>query len=156
MGLPKKDSEEDIERIRKSMEGGFFEDVPIFQLADLLAQQLIGWPLYLMLNSSGREYPGWPNHFLPTSSIFQPKHYVPVILSDIGLAVTFSVLGYFTYAYSFMTVVKYYVVPYLVVNHWLVMITILQHTDPKLPHYRGELWDFVKGATCTSECLQTQ
>jgi hypothetical protein len=27
-----------------------------------------------------------------------------------------------------------YFVPYLWVNHWLVFITYLQHTDPKLPH----------------------
>jgi omega-6 fatty acid desaturase (delta-12 desaturase) len=149
LGLPKKGSEEDMERTRKKMNGELSEDIPIIQLVNLIGQQLIGWPMYLILNSSGRKYPGWANHFVPSSSLFQQKNYANVILSDIGLLVTLSVLGYLAYVYSFVEVVKYYVVPYLVVNHWLVMITFLQHTDSKLPHYRGELWDFIKGAVCT-------
>jgi len=39
--------------------------------------------------------------------------------------------------------------PYLWVNFWLVLITYLQHTDKKVPHYRGEEWNFVRGALCT-------
>jgi hypothetical protein len=35
------------------------------------------------------------------------------------------------------------------VNHWLVMITFLQHTDPLLPHYRSEEFTFPRGALAT-------
>ena len=28
------------------------------------------------------------------------------------------------------------------VNHWLVLITFFQHTDPLLPHYRSEEFTF--------------
>jgi fatty acid desaturase len=36
---------------------------------------------------------------------------------------------------GFREVLVLYVIPYLWVNHWLVAITFLQHTDPLLPHY---------------------
>jgi omega-6 fatty acid desaturase (delta-12 desaturase) len=32
---------------------------------------------------------------------------------------------------------------------FLVAITFLQHTDPTLPHYTGEQWNFVRGAAAT-------
>ena len=35
------------------------------------------------------------------------------------------------------------------VNHWLVLITFLQHTDPLLPHYRAPEFTFVRGALAT-------
>jgi hypothetical protein len=35
------------------------------------------------------------------------------------------------------------------VNHWLVLITFLQHTDPLLPHYRPPEFTFVRGALST-------
>lgn len=35
------------------------------------------------------------------------------------------------------------------VNHWLVLITFLQHTDPLLPHYRPSEFTFVRGALST-------
>lgn len=35
------------------------------------------------------------------------------------------------------------------VNHWLVLITFLQHTDPILPHYRAAEFTFPRGALAT-------
>lgn len=35
------------------------------------------------------------------------------------------------------------------VNHWLVLITFLQHTDPILPHYRASEFTFPRGALST-------
>jgi len=35
------------------------------------------------------------------------------------------------------------------VNHWVVLITFLQHTDPLLPHYRSEEFTFPRGALAT-------
>lgn len=35
------------------------------------------------------------------------------------------------------------------VNHWLVLITFLQHTDPILPHYRAPEFTFPRGALST-------
>ncbi|KAF7346215.1 Oleoyl phosphatidylcholine desaturase [Mycena sanguinolenta] len=44
---------------------------------------------------------------------------------------------------------RVYGVPYLWVNHWLVLITFLQHTDPLLPHYRAPEFNFARGALAT-------
>lgn len=38
----------------------------------------------------------------------------------------FTGLGLFTNKFGFAALVKYYGIPYLAVNHWLVMITYLQ------------------------------
>merc|ERR1712153_287914 len=50
-----------------------------------------------------------------------------------------------------MGLAKVYFIPYLVVNMWLVMITDLQHTDPRLPHFRGSTYSWMKGALCTMD-----
>jgi len=42
-----------------------------------------------------------------------------------------------------------YLIPYLWVNHWLVLITFLQHTDPLIPHYRADIFTFQRGALST-------
>ena len=34
-------------------------------------------------------------------------------------------------------------------NKFPVAITYLQHTDPTLPHYSGESWNYVRGAAAT-------
>ena len=47
--------------------------------------------------------------------------------------------------------VQVYVVPYLMVNAWLVMITQLQHTHPSLPHYTADGWDWLRGALATCD-----
>jgi omega-6 fatty acid desaturase / acyl-lipid omega-6 desaturase (Delta-12 desaturase) len=46
-------------------------------------------------------------------------------------------------------VVRVYVVPLLVVNAWLVLITYMQHTHPGLPHYDSGEWDWLRGALAT-------
>ncbi|CAG8485483.1 16518_t:CDS:1 [Acaulospora colombiana] len=140
LGLPPKDA------IHHSV----FEDTPIITLLNLIGQQLLGFPLYLIFNMSGQSYDDcWANHFNPSSPMFDLKNFNDIIISDIGIMIALSAICYFSYTYSFLVVAKYYLIPYLVVNHWLVLITYLQHTDPKLPHYREEQWDFVRGAATT-------
>ncbi|KAG1795576.1 hypothetical protein EV424DRAFT_1648824 [Suillus variegatus] len=70
------------------------------------------------------------------------KQRTSIILSDIGIAGSI-------YTYGFWTVFRLYLVPYLWVNHWLVLITFLQHTDPLLPHYRASEFTFPHGALAT-------
>lgn len=113
--------------------------------------QLFGWPAYLFTNASGQAwYPTWTNHFDPKSLIFDARHRSDVLISDAFLIGMFTLLTLFGQKMGgFGEVVKYYGIPYLAVNHWLVMITYLQHTDPQLPHYRADQWNFVRGALCT-------
>jgi len=51
--------------------------------------------------------------------------------------------------YGFLWILKIYIMPLLVVNFFLVLITFLQHTDYALPHYTNKEWDWVRGALAT-------
>jgi hypothetical protein len=98
--------------------------------------QLLGWPMYLIRNASGQKtYPRFTNHFNPSSVIFDKRHFRQILASDVGIAILFGVLGTWGYQRGFAEVAKFYLIPYLWVNHWLVSITFLQHTDPLVPHY---------------------
>ncbi|ORY81298.1 delta-12-fatty acid desaturase [Leucosporidium creatinivorum] len=141
---------------RKVMIGGMeleelFDDSPLYRLYGLFVQQLFGWPAYLFNNASGQAwYPKGTNHFDPNSLIFDARHRQQILISDAALLTMGALLTAFGhYAGGLSAVGKYYFVPYLMVNHWLVFITYLQHTDPMLPHYRAGEWNFQRGALCT-------
>jgi hypothetical protein len=72
-----------------------------------------------------------------------------IVLSDLGLAVVVYGLYKAGLTLGWAWLVKSYVVPYLIVNFWLVTITFLQHTHPNLPHYEDEEWDWLRGALAT-------
>lgn len=109
----------------------------------------MGWPLYLIFNVASRPYPSWANHFNPYSPIFQPSERFGVLLSDLGLAVVLSGLGMLGNTFGWVWLFKTYGIPYLIVNFWLVLITFLQHTNPRLPHYHDDEWDWLRGALST-------
>jgi hypothetical protein len=44
-----------------------------YRLGFVAVQQLLGWPMYLFFNASGREYSRWASHFDPTSPIFSKR-----------------------------------------------------------------------------------
>lgn len=129
-----------------------FEDAPLYALVKLVGQQLIGWNLYLVQNSSGQlHYPRGTNHLSPGSVIFDARHRGQIIASDLGVAAMAGVLVVAARLapHGWWDVVRYYIVPYMWCNHWLVMITYLQHTDTQLPHYHASEWTFVRGALAT-------
>lgn len=106
---------------------------------------LLAYPLYLFLRSPGRK----GSHFLPSSPLFRPSERRMVLVSTVcwsamvlflvGLAITMG-LGF---------VVKFYLMPYLVFVVWLDFVTLLHHTDNDIPWYRGDDWNFLKGALST-------
>ncbi|KAG7088467.1 hypothetical protein E1B28_012456 [Marasmius oreades] len=125
-------------------------DSPIGATLGAASYLLGGWPTYLLTNASGQpRYPKGTNHFSPEATMFSPKQYSQIILSDIGIFLWLAgVLGWIYYK-GFAEVFVLYGVPYLWVNHWLVLITFLQHTDPLLPHYRASEFTFPRGALST-------
>ncbi|EPQ31588.1 uncharacterized protein PFL1_00921 [Pseudozyma flocculosa PF-1] len=128
------------------------EDAPAYNLFYIFIQQLFGWPLYLIQNASGQlHYPKFTNHFNPEAIIFDKRHRSQILISDLGIACTLAAMafGASVAPRGFTDVFRYYLIPYLWCNHWLVMITYLQHTDPMLPHYKAETWTFPRGALCT-------
>ncbi|KAI0891058.1 fatty acid desaturase-domain-containing protein [Annulohypoxylon nitens] len=159
--------EERASRIGKLVHelGELGEETPIVTFINLLGQQLIGWPNYLLTNVTGHncherqregrgkgKKNGWftgVNHFNPSSPLFEAKDAKLIVLSDIGLAITISVLVFLGNKYGWDNLLVWYFLPYLWVNHWLVAITFLQHTDPSLPHYKPESWNYVRGAAAT-------
>ncbi|KAF8601404.1 fatty acid desaturase [Ceratobasidium sp. AG-I] len=125
-------------------------DSPIGAAAGVFALLVFGWPLYLLMNVSGqRSYPRWTNHFMPKGPIFAPHQYNQILLSDFGIFIWLATLIGWTMKRGFMEVLTLYLIPYLWVNHWLILITFLQHTDPLLPHYRASAFTFTRGALST-------
>ncbi|OAA61748.1 oleate delta-12 desaturase [Niveomyces insectorum RCEF 264] len=141
------------------------EETPLYTFAMLVLQQLVGWPNYLLTNVTGhnhhekqREGRGagktngfgkGVNHFNPHSPLYSNREAALVVLSDVGLALTISGLVYLGRTFGWANLAVWYFLPYLWVNHWLVAITYLQHTDPSLPHYTPDEWNFVRGAAAT-------
>ncbi|EIW81347.1 oleoyl phosphatidylcholine desaturase [Coniophora puteana RWD-64-598 SS2] len=125
-------------------------DSPIGAALGCATYLLGGWIMYLTINASGQKrYPKGTNHFKPTAVMFQPHHYGQIVLSDVGILLWLGAVAYSIYTYGFSTVFRLYLVPYVWVNHWLVLITFLQHTDPILPHYRAPEFTFPRGALST-------
>jgi omega-6 fatty acid desaturase (delta-12 desaturase) len=120
-----------------------------YRLAHLAFQQLLGWPSYLLFNAGGKDYSRWASHFDPWSPVFSPRERAEVALSTAGVAAALSLLWSASRTFGVAAVVKAYVVPYFIVNWWLVMITFLQHTHPSLPHYAEGEWDWLRGALST-------
>jgi omega-6 fatty acid desaturase (delta-12 desaturase) len=141
------------------------EETPIRSILFFIGQQLVGWPQYLLTNVTGHnkhekqpegkgigKQNGWfggVNHFNPSSPLYERKDEHLILLSDLGLAITGSVLYYLGNRFGWSNLLVWYFVPYLWVNHWLVAITFLQHTDPTLPHYTPETWTYTRGAAAT-------
>ncbi|RMD43240.1 hypothetical protein DV735_g1916, partial [Chaetothyriales sp. CBS 134920] len=141
------------------------EETPITTLYGLISQQLGGWPMYLIANVTGhnnhekqREGRGkgkknglltGVNHFNHGSPLFEAKDAHLILLSDLGVGITASILIWVGRTWGWSNVFVWYFLPYLWVNHWLVAITFLQHTDPTLPHYTATSWTYTRGAAAT-------
>ena len=111
------------------------EETPIVTAGTLIGQQLAGWLLYLTTNITGHNHHerqiegrgkgkknGWTggvNHFSSSSPLYEAKDGKLVLLSDLGLAITFSVLFWIGRNYGFANLAVWYMIPYLWVNHWL-------------------------------------
>ncbi|KAH0551688.1 Oleate hydroxylase fah12 [Trichoglossum hirsutum] len=141
------------------------EDTPIHSALYLIARQLLAWPLYLTANNTGHNFHERQsegrgigkrngffkgvNHFSPQSPLFDAKDAKLILLSDLGFAITGSILYYIGQTYGWRNLLVWYFLPYLWVNNWLVAITYLQHTDPSIPHYNSATWTFARGAAAT-------
>merc|ERR1711997_1126365 len=69
-----------------------------------------------------------------------------VVLSDIGLLIWVYYLYKVSCTFGVMNIMFYYLIPYLIVNHWLVTITFLQHKDWNIHRYAPSEWTWLRGA----------
>ncbi|KAL9120028.1 MAG: hypothetical protein Q9187_003418 [Circinaria calcarea] len=136
------------------------EDAPAVTLLRIIMQQLIGWPWYLMNNitAAPTSLPTNPSmkwlgnsHFAPMGSLFRREEAHLILISDFGLLAMILLLCFAASRLGSSMVLLLYLQPYLWVNHWIVAITYLHHTHPKLPKFEPEAWTFIKGATATMD-----
>lgn len=100
------------------------------------------------MNASGQSfYPAWTNRtfcfpehlastdlnrpfvdYDPSSLLFDARHRKQVLASDAGLLAVLAGLSVLGYYQGLATVIKFYGIPYLYVNHWLVMV---RHLSPQ-------------------------
>lgn len=106
---------------------------------------LLAYPLYLFRRSPGKQ----GSHFLPSSPLFRPSEKWDIVTSTVLWGLMVGVLGFLTYQYGWLFLVKYYLVGYVGFVIWLDLVTFLHHTEPDIPWYRGENWYFLKGALST-------
>ncbi|CAM9577057.1 unnamed protein product [Choristocarpus tenellus] len=127
-------------------------EMPLIQALSIVMMLTVGWmPGYLIFNSTGpKKYEGHPrSHFNPWAKMFEDRDRMDIVISDIGFFAGLAGLGYAISTLGFRTVACFYLIPYMVTNLYLVLITFLQHTDVFMPHFRGEEWDWFRGALCT-------
>ena len=119
----------------------------------MVFQQLGGLQLYLATNATGQVYPGYSkiakSHYTPTSPVFDKHQYWYIVLSDIGIILAFTTVYQWYKNFGLFNMMINWFVPWLWVNHWLVFVTFLQHTDPTMPHYTSKEWTFARGAAAT-------
>ena len=112
-----------------------YEETPIKTAGELIVQQLAGWLAYLTTNITGHNYHerqmegrgkgkknglfSGVNHFNPSSPLYEAKDGKLVLLSDLGLAITASVLFLVGKNFGWANLAVWYFIPYLWVNHWL-------------------------------------
>ncbi|KAI0559943.1 delta12 fatty acid desaturase [Gracilaria domingensis] len=140
---------DDGQRRYKSAFMEALEETPLGDLFGIFQMFTFGWWAYLFANISGQQYGKGTNHFNPRATMFAKREYWNIILSDVGLGFASAALFYSMYRFGAITVLKYYFIPYMIVNMWLVLITYLQHSDPAIPHYTPKAFSFVRGALCS-------
>jgi omega-6 fatty acid desaturase (delta-12 desaturase) len=119
------------------------EETPIYTAIHMIGQQIAGWPMYLFFNVTGHNnhfkqtegkgagrfngFGGGVSHFLPNSPLYERKDEKLILLSDLGLAITLSVLTLVGKVYGFQAVFVWYIVPWFWVHHWLGKHPILKY-----------------------------
>ncbi|THU93824.1 delta-12 fatty acid desaturase [Dendrothele bispora CBS 962.96] len=126
------------------------EESPLHTFLRIIAMQLLGLHSYLFFNCKGSpRYPPGTNHFDPNSALFKSHERTGVLISDVGLAIMCFMLYIWAKHVGLVVFVRFYLIPFMLVNHWIVLLTYLQHTDPTIPYYREKEWSFVRGALST-------
>ncbi|KAK9273256.1 hypothetical protein L1049_018063 [Liquidambar formosana] len=124
---------------------------PPGRVLTLAVTLILGWPLYLAFNVSGRPYDRFACHYDPYGPIYSTRERLQIYISDVGIFAVTYLLYRVVLAKGLAWLLCIYGVPLLIVNGFLVLITYLQHTHPALPHYDSSEWDWLKGALATAD-----
>ncbi|CAF1025502.1 unnamed protein product [Adineta steineri] len=105
----------------------------------------VGWFYYLIKGYSPRTV----NHFNPFEPMFYNKHFFGVC-SSLALYLGMCYLM-FVYAmtYGFINLLAYHIIPVFIFASYMVIITLLHHTEIDVPWYTDSEWNNVKGQLST-------
>lgn len=111
---------------------------------------LAGWYSYLFLNATGAKQNMGASHFNPFArSLFKKKDVQYVRMSNVGVVAGVAAVAYAILQYGFFEVWRVYIVPQMIANFYLCMITFMQHTHPDVPHFNDDHWTWLRGAFST-------
>jgi omega-6 fatty acid desaturase (delta-12 desaturase) len=116
--------------------------------ARIIIVSLLGWPVYLFTNFGSAKTEKPASHF-EYCEIFKGKPKWHIMISKWGIIAWTMILLYACFQVGFFMMFRLYVLPYLVVNFFLVTITFLHHCDEKVPHLAVEQYDWLRAALCT-------
>ncbi|KAG7096068.1 hypothetical protein E1B28_006748 [Marasmius oreades] len=126
------------------------EETPIYTFYRMFLMQIFGLLFYFVFDARGSpKHPPGTNHFNPYSTIFKPRERIGVVASDAGLLAMIALLYLWSRNVGFGQLARIYLLPWLLTNHWIVMLTYLHHADPTVPYYRRGAWTFLRGALAT-------
>nr|QBQ82061.1 omega-3 fatty acid desaturase [Paeonia ludlowii] len=108
---------------------------------------LLAYPFYLWWRSPGKS----GSHYDPNSDLFTPAERMDVIISTSCWSVMVALLAYLNIVVGPVPMLKIYGVPYMIFVMWLDFVTYLHHHgyDSKVPWYRGEEWNYLRGGLTT-------
>eukprot|EP00747_Dinoflagellata_sp_TGD_P056473 gnl/TRDRNA2_/TRDRNA2_150116_c0_seq1.p1 gnl/TRDRNA2_/TRDRNA2_150116_c0~~gnl/TRDRNA2_/TRDRNA2_150116_c0_seq1.p1 ORF type:complete len:431 (+),score=53.03 gnl/TRDRNA2_/TRDRNA2_150116_c0_seq1:79-1293(+) len=131
-----------------------------FAVYQLIGHWLLGWPVYLIFNTTGARRNGnrteittIRDHFRPSSSLFPASRSwdARIYLSTLGVCLALLGLFFAGQQWGHYKVACFYWPSYLWCNFWLITYTWLQHTSVDMPHFGDDEWTFVRGALCTTD-----
>merc|ERR1712078_750252 len=111
---------------------------------------LFAYPIYLIKGVPGKE----GSHFDPNNKrLFQEGEKRDVIESTVCFFGAVGAIAACVAKFGLATVAKVYFAPYLFYILWLNAVTYLHHhgadDDERLPWYRGDEWDYLRGGLTT-------
>ena len=122
-----------------------YKNMPITEKIGRYYLFLFAYPIYLLKRSPNKE----GSHFSPSSPLFKKSEKWDIVTSSVLWIAMVGLLGFLTYQWGWMWLLKYYAGPYIVFVMWLDLVTFLHHTESDIPWYRDEEWTFLKGALST-------
>ncbi|KAL9240164.1 hypothetical protein vseg_014413 [Gypsophila vaccaria] len=105
--------------------------------------------MYLLFNFCGRKYPTFTSHYDPYAPIFSNKERLQIYISDVGILAVGYGLYHLMANNGLIWLICVYGGPLLIMNALIVVITLLHHTHPSLPHYEYSEWDWLRGGLAT-------
>jgi omega-3 fatty acid desaturase (delta-15 desaturase) len=106
---------------------------------------LLVFPFYLLRGTPRRG----GSHFNPFAPFVPPGERAHAWVSVLACGVFAGVLLGLGLAAGPLTLLRLYAAPWAVFVCWVDLVTLLHHTDPRLPWYRGAAWSPLRGALST-------